>query len=177
MIFKSLMTREELFKNLSSDEGKKAKIISYGIWLAKKLGRSLIADDFIVKGRISKEIIYKYFNNIYSTSSYLLPTLLATACHRLPSGDKPKKHDLNPDHLYNGTPSDNARDMLSYHPNTKLTFEIAENIRKDAKNYPFKKFGSQIKFDSKWADKLGVHPTTISAVRKNKAWRIKNEKI
>lgn len=353
MKFNLLMSKEALFKNLTADIDKKSMLIAYGKWLGKKLGRPLKVDDFIVKGRISKDSIYKYFSNIHAfrlecgqktklrcqslsesdlrtflndikevnsdgcwitnyyvdkyskvarpkikykgnieylyrlsyrlfkdeipkdlmvthscdnpicynpkhlvvgtaaqnskdasirkrwpknkrkakkshnlkniydfnqikqflrencsktdknewlyignwlqngypvisfkNKNYFIHRLIVAnkvgkkyekvkyACHRLPDGSKPKKHDLNPDHLYEGNASDNARDTLAYHPNVKLSFEVAKKIRKEAAEKSFKKFGSKIKFDSEWAKKLGVHPTTISAIRRNKAWSI-----
>lgn len=95
---------------------------------------------------------------------------IKVACHRLPDGSKPNKHDVNPDHLFEGTHSENILDTVKYHKGYKLSYQLAEKIRKAAKKYNFSKKGSKKRFDKEWAAKLDVSRTCIKNIRLNKSW-------
>ena len=75
---------------------------------------------------------------------------------------------VNPNHLYEGTPSDNMIDLLNRHPDNynkgKLNSEAVKVIKWMLKhrNYP----GLQIKL----ARLHKVHRSTISAIKRNKHW-------
>lgn len=59
------------------------------------------------------------------------------ACHKFPEtskfyGEIPRKNNVNPDHLYNGTPKQNAEDSLNYSKAVKLTPKLRNLILKEA---------------------------------------------
>lgn len=86
-------------------------------------------------------------------------------CHKC---DVPSR--VNPDHLFLGTPADNARDRDKKRRNafgvrngkSKITTEIAQFIR-DSKLS-----------ERKCASFLGVHRGTVSAVRRGVTWKVGN---
>lgn len=96
------------------------------------------------------------------------------ACHRLPDGTKPQRHDLNPNHLFEGSLADNVYDTISYNKSFKLTVESVKKIKKDLTKRDFKVRGSKKKFDEKWAEHFFVSPNTISDIRRNTTWSIIN---
>lgn len=98
------------------------------------------------------------------------------ACHRLPDGSKPKKHDLNPDHLYEGDLRDNSYDTIKYNKGYKLNFEKANEIREAMKFTDFFVGGSKSKFDKFWATKFSVNIETIGLVRRGYYWNDRNIK-
>ena len=95
--------------------------------------------------------------------------------HVLPDNSRPLKNDINPDHLILGSNYDNWKDSLSYKSDIKLSFEIADNIRKEAELIDFSILGSKKQFDLKWAKLLKVSESTISKIRLNKSWINKEE--
>ena len=78
---------------------------------------------------------------------------------------------INPEHLVEGTNSDNFIDSKSYSKLVKLTEENVVEIRTSLLNTTFSKIGDKGKFDKFWANKLNVSPGTISGIRLNKTWK------
>lgn len=92
------------------------------------------------------------------------------ARHKLPDGSKPHKHDVNPDHLFEGSRRENSFDSLVYNKSYKLSFIKAKLVKEAAKKTDFSSRGSKMKFDKKWARKLDVHEFTISSIRRGESW-------
>jgi len=95
--------------------------------------------------------------------------MLEIARHRLSDGSKPNKHDVNPEHLIEGSRRANSLDTVNYNKSYKLSFKIAKLIRDAADKEDFSKVSKTL-FDKKWAAKLDLHEATISAVRRGKSW-------
>jgi len=86
------------------------------------------------------------------------------------------KSCINPDHLIEGTLSDNQIDSRQYSKQTKLTKEKVIKIRKDLINRDFSIKGSKTKFDKKWANIFNVAFQTIVHIRLGNTWKdIKDE--
>lgn len=102
------------------------------------------------------------------------------ACHRFPEnspyyGEKPRKNDVNPDHLYNGTQSQNSLDTLSYNKSCALTFDAVTQIRDAAKTFNFAKKGAVTEFDLKYATFFDVSVSTIRKIRTERSYTNLNE--
>jgi len=73
--FKEKISNTKLFEGCSSAKDKKKLLVNYGNWLSKELGRSLVQDDFNVKGRIHCPTIIKYFDgsltNYFNSCDFL----------------------------------------------------------------------------------------------------------
>lgn len=117
-------------------------------------------------------------NKIYSLHKLILANKLnkkyediKIARHCLPDKSKPHKHDLNPDHLFEGTRSDNAHDTTPYHKGYVLTEESVKLIKKELKNTSICKGGDAKKFDSDMAAKLNVSVSVIRGVRLGKTYK------
>jgi len=82
--------------------------------------------------------------------------------HLLPDGTEGQRHDLNPDHLIEGSRRDNAIDVVLN--KTKLTVEIISYIRDAAPKNILKKGDAQ-KFDKLMADKFDLPVNTIKNIR------------
>lgn len=93
-----------------------------------------------------------------------------TACHALADGSKPNKHDVNPDHLFERTPSENMLDTVKYHKGYKLNTDKATQVRDAVTKSDFSEWGSKTSFDKEWAIKLNVSKTCISMIRLGKTW-------
>lgn len=91
------------------------------------------------------------------------------ACHRFQDNnyfsDKPSRNDVNPDHLYNGTRSENAKDSLAYKKGVVITPAIKEEILREAKETDFSRKGAASQFDLRMANKLGVSSSKIQRIR------------
>jgi len=98
---------------------------------------------------------------------------LDIACHRLPDGIKPKKHDINPDHIFEGSLVENARETLAYRKDRILTDNDIKCIRAEIKKRKLK-HGEMKKFDYEMATKFNVGNTTIQSLRLGKS-HFKNE--
>ena len=92
------------------------------------------------------------------------------ACHRLPDGSKPHKHDVNPDHLFEGTRRENGLDAVNYHKGYRLNVDKANKVKDAATKFDFSKRGNAKSFDRKWAAKLNVSKACISDIRLDKTW-------
>jgi len=79
--------------------------------------------------------------------------------HILPDGSPGQKHDLNPDHLHDGTRSDNANDEAK-----DLTKEQVTFIREEAAKSISKK-GDAGKFDIEMGQKLDISKNTVRQIR------------
>lgn len=86
---------------------------------------------------------------------------IQVACHRLPDGSRPQRHDLNPEHLFEASQAENIKDTLHYRKGVKLTFQIAEQIRKEAFQYN----GLITHFDKLKAMELNVQEDVIRRAR------------
>lgn len=75
------------------------------------------------------------------------------------------KQCINPNHLEEGSRSDNAKDSTIYSNATKLTKENINLVLQDMKNYNFDLYGVKTKFDNKWSNTLNVNRITISRIR------------
>jgi len=97
------------------------------------------------------------------------------ACHIFPTESSfyalaPAKHDVNPDHLYNGTPSQNAIDTKAYNKNFQLSVEDVKQIREEAKYLT-----NAMEFDIEMAKKFDVSAKTIREARLGKTYKYCNE--
>jgi hypothetical protein len=81
------------------------------------------------------------------------------------------KSCINPNHLIEGTPSNNVLDSRNYSKSTKLTEQEVRDIRLALLNTTFPKRGDKKKFDEFWANKLNVARTTIVDIRLYKKWK------
>jgi len=92
------------------------------------------------------------------------------ACHKFPKDspyylEAPARNDVNPDHLYNGSRSQNSKDTLSYRKNIKLTPDVRNLICEEAKKIDFSIKGAVEKFDLKIATELGVSMGIVKKAR------------
>lgn len=95
------------------------------------------------------------------------------ACHKFPEtspfkDDAPKRHDLNPEHLYNGTAVDNMKDTLSYNKSCNLTKEQVEAIHVEITNSDKTKPVSYV--DAEIASRYSVSSDTVRLVRLGKRY-------
>lgn len=92
------------------------------------------------------------------------------ACHKFPenskyAGDTPRRHDVNPAHLYDGTNSQNAKDAALYHKGTKLFLPKVELIKAKAKMVNFSDEEVSKRFDLEMAREFDVGRSTIQKIR------------
>lgn len=80
------------------------------------------------------------------------------------------KSCINPDHLIEGTRSDNIKDNREISKTVKLKVDNVKEIRSDMKNWDFSIHGNKTKFDKKWAIHFAVSHITINNVRTSKTW-------
>ena len=155
----------------------------------------------IQKLKTIKERVNFYINNTIQESNCYISNLLKPSkdgylyiqydykvylLHRLILADKlNKNYDelditrhtcnnrscINPDHLIEGTKSENALDSRNYSKNTKLNKEKVLEIKKSLIDTQFSKVGDKRKFDTYWAEKFSVSFRTIADIRLNKTWK------
>lgn len=80
------------------------------------------------------------------------------------------KKCCNPEHLQEGTHSENQIDSIHYSKTAKLSSQDVILIKKDFHNWKLDLFGEKSKFDKFWANKLKVSQATISSIRTGKTW-------
>ncbi len=78
---------------------------------------------------------------------------------------------INPEHLIEGTNSDNSIDSRNYSKNTILTEKDVIAIKKELVNEDFSILGSKQLFEEKWAKKFKVSTGTIKNIRNNQTWK------
>lgn len=93
------------------------------------------------------------------------------ARHLLPNGQEAQRHDLNPDHLLNGTNQDNANDKKT---DWSLTKDDVSFIKNELNKAIFLKQGDASEFDNKLALALNTSSNIISKVRLNKTYKVYN---
>lgn len=98
------------------------------------------------------------------------------ASHRLPDGSKPQKHDLNPDHLFEGSYSENMYDTLKYRKEWTITKEKYGYIIKRAEKIDKNKYGSIGKFDEKLAKEFNIKRDVIADIRLGRTYNNFSEK-
>jgi len=85
------------------------------------------------------------------------------------NGHSGQRHDLNPDHLFNGNRSDNASDDRD---TWSLTEKDHDFIFEELKTNKFVKCGDARKFDDRLAKKFGIPRQIISSVRKGESYQV-----
>lgn len=78
---------------------------------------------------------------------------------------------INPNHILEGTYSDNAKDNKSHSKSYKLSIDEVKKIKIELSKINLNQKGSKSKFDKFWANKLNVSTTTIANIRYNKTWK------
>lgn len=91
------------------------------------------------------------------------------ARHVLPNGDEGQKHDLNPDHLQNGTRSDNSNDRKKEWAISKENFNL---IKEKLSTTSFEEKGQSSTFDLKYSKLLNVSKEVIRQIRVGKHYKI-----
>lgn len=95
---------------------------------------------------------------------------IESARHVLPDGSKPKKHDVNPDHLEDGSRSQNSIDSLKYSKSVKITPKTILEIKKLVKSQDFTIKGSRTAFDRETAQKFDISWAMVRDIRLNRRW-------
>tara|TARA_Y100000034_G_scaffold136784_1_gene215748 strand:- start:8034 stop:9029 length:996 start_codon:yes stop_codon:yes gene_type:complete len=78
---------------------------------------------------------------------------------------------INPEHLKEGTRSENALDSRSYHKGVKLTVAQVIRIKTELVGKSFLEYGSKKAFDKKWAQEYNVSASTIESIRLDRKWK------
>jgi HNH endonuclease len=137
-------------------------------------------DEYLYRGKLQN---HGYVTIGIAGKSFLIHRLLLAnklgktyneieiARHVLPDGSEPQKHDLNPNHILEGSRTDNMYDQIKHSKLFKLSVDDVKKVKKDMKKQNFTLPGSKTAFDKKWADNLGVKFQTISDIRRNHRWR------
>lgn len=99
---------------------------------------------------------------------------IAIARHVLPDGSEGQKHDLNPDHLLNGSRRDNAND--SRHQ-WVLKEDDIRYIHNELSNTKFVKRGDAGLFDAKMAVKFDVSQKTIADIRRGHTYLVYGKQL
>ena len=118
-----------------------------------------------------KQISYR--NKLYSLHRLILANkvgkdyntlgIVRHTCHN--------KNCINPEHLIEGSRSDNALDSRELSKQTKLTKESVLQIKNALLSTKFEKHGDKGLFDSAWANKLNVGKCTITDIRLRRTWK------
>ena len=80
------------------------------------------------------------------------------------------KSCINPNHLIEGSKSENSKDSREYSLASKLSVDNVKEIKASALQADFSTRGSKTKFDTVLALKFNVSPKTIASIRRNKKW-------
>lgn len=91
---------------------------------------------------------------------------LKIASHKLPDGMRPRKNDVNPDHLFEETQSENMQATVAYRKDRKLTPDDLSKITAEVDNAVIRA-GGYSAFDRGLADKFNVAQTTIQGIRQS----------
>jgi hypothetical protein len=78
---------------------------------------------------------------------------------------------INPEHLIEGSRSDNALDSRTNSKNTKITIKQVKELKEVLLKSDFDKHGSKKSFDDYWANKFNLSYHTIKNIRLGKAWK------
>lgn len=97
---------------------------------------------------------------------------IEVARHILSNGAKPNRNDVNPEHLIEGSQTDNLMDTRKYSKTFKLSAKKASEIKNVAANTDFSERGSKSQFDKKYAQKYNISESAVSSIRRDKAWNI-----
>jgi hypothetical protein len=92
------------------------------------------------------------------------------ACHKFPlnspySLEVPARNDVNPEHLYNGTHSENIKDTLSYHKGVKISPKIWNQIRQSAEKANLSRAGASQEFDLRMASQYNISLHSVQMIR------------
>ena len=88
--------------------------------------------------------------------------------HLLPNGEEAKKHDLNPEHLFDGSSSENRNDNRQ---KWDLSKEAVAFIRKELGSTVFLKKGDSGNFDKMMATKFNVAKSAITDIRLGRSYK------
>jgi len=137
-------------------------------------------DEWLWKGSITTQGYAKiYYDNRYYMLHKLMLSFklgksydeISLARHINLDGKRPKKNNVNPDHIQEGTSQDNSIDALVYSKSVKITIEQVKLIREKAKNKNFSSRGSKSAFDKQLATELNITPEMVREVRLYRRWR------
>jgi len=116
----------------------------------------------------------KYPVVFHKGKSYRMGRLLYSINHSMEySGNWIARHTchnpkcINPQHIVSGTRSDNAIDSREKSSVSRISMNIAREIRKEWLNSSTK----PTTFDKQWATILGVSVSTIASIRHNRIWK------
>lgn len=133
-------------------------------------------DEWLWLGKLPKD---GYPRIGFNKKTYQLPRLvlanklginyeqIKVARHLLLDGSEAQRHDLNPDHLYDGTHTDNANDRKE---KWTLSRDEVLYIRGELQKVQFTKQGDASAFDFKLSQVMGVSSNIIKSVRLNKKY-------
>jgi len=138
----------------------RCEISTKGEWLYKGSSTNTGYPKIMINGELktfSKLILANKLGKKYEE--------IRIARHILPDGSSGERHDLNPDHLFDGTRSDNANDE-----HKDLTKEEVTYIREEASKSISKK-GDAGKFDIEMGEELDISKNTVKQIRLGNSYK------